>query len=156
MAGRAKTVLAVAMPVILFASDRLAKWYAQAALSQDGGAVLLPGLNFGYFLNPGLVFSTFGPTVAVIASALAFGALAALALHQGRKLAPPLPPRALCSFLLIASGGISNIFDRLAHGGVIDYILFARSAWNIADIMILAGLALTLWRSPTGGKRTGG
>jgi len=152
MLGRTKTVLAVAAPVILFAGDRLAKWYAQAALS-SGGAVLLPGLEFRYFLNAGLAFSTFGPTIAIIASTLAFGALAVLALYYGRKHGQAITLKPFCSFLFIALGGASNVFDRIRNGGVIDYILFARSAWNIADIMILAGLALILWRLPKGGKR---
>ena len=156
MKGRAKIVLAAAMPVILLACDRLAKWYAQAALSSKGGAVLLPGLQYGYFLNSGLAFSTFGPAVAIIASALAFGALAILGLRLGWKREGAILPHSLGSFLLIALGGASNVYDRITDGGVIDYILFARSAWNIADIMILAGLALMLWRLPTGGKRTGG
>jgi hypothetical protein len=44
--------------------------------------------------------------------------------------------------------------DRLAMGGVTDYLIFARSAWNIADIMILAGIALML-RAPKGDKKAG-
>ncbi len=156
MGGRAEKALAVALPVLLLAGDRLAKWYAQAALSSNGGAVLLPGLEYGYFLNTGLAFSTFGPMIAIVASVLAFGALAVFGLRLGWKRGSPMPPRSFASFLLIALGGASNVFDRIANGGVIDYILFARSAWNIADIMILAGLALMLLRSPTGGKRTDG
>jgi lipoprotein signal peptidase len=103
-------------------------------------------------MNPGLVFSSFGPAVAIIASAAAFAVLAILALRMRARFDQPLTAIALWAFLLIALGGASNIFDRIAGNGVIDYIIFVRSAWNIADIMILAGLALMLRRVPTGAK----
>lgn len=152
MTVRGKFVLAVAAPVILIAVDRLAKWYALVALSSGTSVVLFPGLDYGFFTNTGLVFSSFGPAVATIASAAAFAALAILALRQRARLNDKITPSALWPFLLIALGGGSNIYDRVRHGGVIDYILFARSAWNIADIMILAGLVLVLAHRPKGGK----
>ena len=151
---REKFILAAVLPVIFLVADRLAKWYALVALSSGKSVVLFPGLEYGLFLNPGLVFSSFGSAVATIASAVAFAALAILALRAYSKLNDRLAPAALWPFLLIALGGASNIYDRISCGGVVDYILFARSAWNIADIMILAGLALMFMRAPKGGKRT--
>lgn len=152
MLRRQKLALATAVPVILLAVDRLFKWYAWTALPSGRSVVLFPGLEFGLLLNPGLVFSSFGPAVAVIASAAAFALLAILALRARTRFDEPITVIALWAFLLIALGGASNIYDRINSAGVIDYIIFARSAWNIADIMILAGLALILKRSPTGGK----
>jgi lipoprotein signal peptidase len=156
MSARTSGFLSIALPVIFFVGDRLAKWYAQTALSSGGSAVLFPGIRFEYFFNPGLAFSSFSPKVALAASAAAFSLLAIAALCRGSRRGQRLQPRTLGSFLLIALGGASNVFDRITHGGVTDYLIFARSAWNIADIMILAGLALMLWRSPKGGERTAG
>ncbi len=147
--------LAVALPILLLALDRLAKWYAFAALPPERGAVLVPGLKLEYFFNPGLLFSLSSSAVASVVSAIAFVVLAAIALRR-KLVGQPLLARDLWAFCLIALGGASNIFDRLASGGVTDYIIFARSAWNIADIMILAGIALMIGRAPTGGKRSGG
>jgi lipoprotein signal peptidase len=152
MTVREKFVLAVAAPIILIAVDRLAKWYALVALSSGTSVVLFPGLNYGFFSNAGLIFSSFGPAIATIASAVAFAALALLGLRQCARLKDRATPSALWPFLLIALGGGSNIYDRISYGGVIDYILFARSAWNIADIMILAGVVLVLAHHPKGGK----
>lgn len=149
----AKRAPAVVFPIALLALDRLAKWYAFAALPPGRGAVLVSGLSYEYFYNPGLAFSLFSPAVATIASALAFVCLAAFALRH-RFSGKPLRTRDLWSFCLIALGGASNVYDRLAYGGVTDYLIFARSAWNIADIMILAGIALMIWRAPKGGIRT--
>jgi len=151
---RVKRALAVVLPIALLALDRLAKWYAFAALPPGRGAVLVSGLSYEYFYNPGLAFSLFSPIVATIASALAFMSLAAFALRR-RLAGKPLRTRDLCSFMLIAAGGASNVYDRIIGGGVTDYIIFARSAWNIADIMIIAGIALMIFeRAPKGGYRT--
>jgi lipoprotein signal peptidase len=151
---RVKRTLAVVLPIAIFALDRLAKWYAFAALPPGRGAVLVSGLSYEYFYNPGLAFSLFSPIVATVASALAFAALSVFALRH-RLAGKPLASRDLWSFVLIALGGASNVYDRLASGGVTDYLIFFRSAWNIADIMILAGIALMVFaRDPKGGRRT--
>jgi lipoprotein signal peptidase len=150
MDTRAKRTLAVVLPIALLALDRLAKWYAFAALPPGRGAVLVSGVKYEYFHNPGLAFSLFSPAVATVASALAFVALSVFALRR-RLAGKALPARDLWSFCLIAAGGASNVYDRLASNGVTDYIIFARSAWNIADIMILAGIALMFFaRAPKG------
>ena len=154
MDTRAKRTPAVVLPIALLALDRLAKWHAFAALPPGRGAVLVWGVKYEYFHNPGLALSLFTPAVATVASALAFACLAVFALRH-RLAGKPLASRDLWSFMLIALGGASNVYDRLAVGGVTDYIIFARSAWNIADIMILAGIALMVFaRAPKGGSRT--
>jgi len=151
---RVKRALAVVLPIALLALDRLAKWHAFAALPPGRGAVLVWGVKYEYFHNPGLAFSLFSPVVATIASALALAALSVFALRH-RLAGRPLLTRDLWSFMLIAAGGASNVYDRLLRGGVTDYIIFARSAWNIADIMILAGIVLMIFgRAPKGGSRT--
>ncbi len=153
MDARLKLAVAAALPALLIALDRILKHHAQAAPSFGTGAVSFGGPTYGFYLNEGLLFSSFGPRVATAASALAFLGLAAIALYRAKS-AARIPASAVFASLLIALGGASNVFDRLRYGGVVDYFLFARSAWNIADIMILAGLALTL-AQPKGGKRAG-
>ncbi|MCC7357470.1 signal peptidase II [Candidatus Uhrbacteria bacterium] len=52
------------------------------------------------------------------------------------------------AFAFIFGGAIGNIFDRLIHGYVFDWILiFSRSIINIADIAI--GFGICLWVSKT-------
>lgn len=153
MNTRAKRTLAVVLPLALFALDRLAKWYAFAALPPTRGAVLVSGLNYEYFHNTGLAFSLFSPAVATAAAALALAALTAFAARR-RLAGHALSVRETWSFWLIALAGVSNVYDRLATRGVTDYLIFARSAWNLADIMILAGIALMFVRAPKGGIRT--
>jgi|APSaa5957512622_1039677.scaffolds.fasta_scaffold73535_2 signal peptidase II len=46
-------------------------------------------------------------------------------------------------YLLITLGGLSNIFDRIIYGYVIDMIpLISISVFNVADVMILFGCTL--------------
>lgn len=54
--------------------------------------------------------------------------------------------------ILILSGALSNYFDRIMHGGVIDFIIvsFAQWSWpafNIADAAICLGVGLILLNS---------
>jgi len=49
---------------------------------------------------------------------------------------------------LILAGGISNIYDRFIHGGVVDYIYwhcgFDFAVFNFADVIIDIGVVLIL------------
>jgi len=50
---------------------------------------------------------------------------------------------------LILAGGVSNIYDRFIHGGVVDYIYwhcgFDFAVFNFADVIIDIGVVLILW-----------
>ncbi|MFC1627329.1 signal peptidase II [Patescibacteria group bacterium] len=45
---------------------------------------------------------------------------------------------------LIILGGMSNVFDRIVYGYVIDWIHSPISVFNVADVMIVAGCGLVL------------
>jgi signal peptidase II len=48
-------------------------------------------------------------------------------------------------YLLVIMGGLSNLFDRIVYGYVIDMInFFSYSVFNIADVMILSGCLLII------------
>lgn len=49
-------------------------------------------------------------------------------------------------FSLILGGGISNLFDRIFRGYVVDYISLKTSAFNFADVLIIIGAVLMLIR----------
>jgi len=50
------------------------------------------------------------------------------------------------ALLLIIFGGISNLFDRIYFGYVIDWINISISTFNIADIMIILGIICLIFR----------
>jgi lipoprotein signal peptidase len=150
MAG--KRIFAVLVPLLAVAFDRFLKWYSFAALPGEG-AVLFNGLEYKMFLNSGLVFSLLNNLAALLATLVA---AALLALWLASKISADrswlFRPTNLFSVLLVSAGGASNLFDRIAYGGVVDYlILFSRSAVNVADIMILAGVLLLILKPDSKG-----
>lgn len=118
-----------------FFADRLLKWYAQS-LPESGAAFSLGPIKFGYYLNPALFFFpawSWIPWVALVV-------LIVLATSY------VLRSTSFQKFLFpILLGGISNVFDRFAYGGVIDYVgIFGLATINLADILIFAGLAVLI------------
>ncbi len=132
------------LPCIALALDRFAKAWAQCALAPHGSAVLWPGvLGLRYARNTGVAFSLGANLPWLIPALTAALCLAVLAFAWRAKAYPP-PARG--GLLLIAAGGLSNLADRLIYGYVVDFIqlLFVHFAiFNLADVMICAGAALT-------------
>jgi len=58
---------------------------------------------------------------------------------------------------LILAGGISNIYDRFIHGGVVDYVYwhcgFDFAVFNLADVLINIGVVLILIINYKEGKK---
>ncbi len=51
-------------------------------------------------------------------------------------------PRLASGCLLIILGAIGNLFDRIIYGFTVDYLIFfTRSAINLSDVLIVAGIA---------------
>jgi len=51
-------------------------------------------------------------------------------------------------YILILSGGLSNMIDRVYYGCVVDYIPFLNiSSFNVADVFITIGAVLILWQN---------
>lgn len=108
-------------------------------LAQTGSFTTQPDwFSWTLFKNDGIAFSLplpamiFWPLVVILAVTLGTTWRAAWELPAARTAA-----------WFVALGAGSNLYDRLAYGATIDYALFfGRSAVNIADGLILIGLAL--------------
>jgi signal peptidase II len=55
----------------------------------------------------------------------------------------------LCGLTLMISGGLGNLYDRIAYGSVtdflhVDFILFETGIFNLADVSIMIGVAIIL------------
>jgi lipoprotein signal peptidase len=130
---------------LVFSADRWLKGIAWGYGAPAGKPV-----EFALFLNKGIAFSLplppflFWPLAVAAAAAvcwLGFGPDS-----RRSRLAKPLAA-------MILLGGLSNIIDRRVFGATVDYIIFfGVSAVNLADLMIiggLAGLVLLMRRRPT-------
>jgi signal peptidase II len=125
--------LPIAAAAILCVADRVCKAAALAKYELPGNVV-----SFSLFSNDGIAFSLpFRGWMFWLAAAPIFIGIwvATVVAYRRRENA------VLAALIFVLLGAASNIYDRLAHGAVIDYFVFFRiSAVNLADGMIVGGI----------------
>ena len=134
----------LAVPVVVI--DRLLKRAAAAALAPAGVRAAIPGvLSWAYTENRGAAFSMLedrAPWLLIaLTTALIAGVLIYLLTH------PDEPKLERIGLWLIVGGGLGNLWDRLVHGCVIDFIRldFVRFAiFNPADVFVCTGAGLVV------------
>lgn len=128
------SLLSVGLYVVTL--DQLTKGLVRSTLRPGESLDLVGLLSIQPFRNPGIaggglagsaVPAAFAATVAVL------GMLVFLARNgaAGRPV--------LIGFGLLIGGGIGNLFDRVRHGYVTDFILHGNQVFNLADVAIFAG-----------------
>jgi lipoprotein signal peptidase len=129
----------------LLTLDRGFKFIAREGTSwlPWGGGVF----RFDLFLNRGVAFSIpfHGPVVWLL-SLIVLSVMGAVFytdyVHRRHD------RLAASSFFIL--GALSNLFDRVAFGSTVDYLIFfSRSAVNLADAMIIVGAVWLLRSKPT-------
>lgn len=134
---------------IIICLDQASKYYFNNQLHFAERWHILPFFDFTLLYNKGAAFSFlangagwqrwFFTSIAFIATWLI---ISLLRKHPNQPL--------FCSALsLILGGAIGNVIDRLAHGHVIDFLLFYWNSWyfpafNVADIAITIGAILLI------------
>ncbi|MBQ7039931.1 MAG: signal peptidase II [Clostridia bacterium] len=129
--------------VLLLASDQLTKLWAVSAL-ENGSLPFIPKiLDFCYVENRGIAFGMFQnmhyiiiPVSIIVMGICIF--LAVSAYKKGKKLA-------VLSLVMIVSGALGNIIDKIRLGYVVDFIhtLFMDfPVFNLADTFICIGAGL--------------
>lgn len=148
---------------ILIAADQITKVIAATTLPFGVPQPVLPFLRLTYVMNTGAAFSLFTGFPWVLAG-LAAVVAAVIGWYVARH-HDPLGVR-VWPLLLIFSGAVGNLIDRLTRGGaVIDFLEFgppdaALAGWwpvfNLADSMVVIGAVLLVLlpgrdgRSPQG------
>ena len=143
------------LPVV--AIDRLLKRAAAAALAPAGVRAAIPGvLSWAYTENRGAAFSMLADRAAWLLIALTAALIVAIVVYLLTHPGEPALERA--GLWLIAGGGLGNLWDRLMHGGVIDFIrldFIHFAVFNPADVFVCVGaglvilsVVLTEWRRP--------
>lgn len=146
---RDKAVFIATIPAIL-AFDRATKLWAQGALRPlpRGELRLFPFLYLTYAENTGAAFSAFKNSNAALA-AVSVLVLAGL-LYYRKEWVRDASSR--WGFVLVFSGALGNLYDRLVYGHVVDFVdLRVWPVFNLADSCITIGailLALGLGRRP--------
>ncbi|HWG36320.1 MAG TPA: signal peptidase II [Terriglobales bacterium] len=134
----------------VFAADQISKGLVDK-LPDDFSHAVIPGLfRIVHAENPGVAFGLFQYAPAlfrdllIAASSLALLVVLVL-LWRSRQSA-----RTGYAMALIVGGACGNLFDRMLHGKVVDFLLFylGSHSWpvfNLADSSIVAGAALLVW-----------
>lgn len=132
--------------------DQLSKWLVETRLPEHETFTLIPGLlNFVHVRNTGVAFGLF-PAHGDVRGTLVLAGLGVFAL--GFVLyyfwSTPAEDRVLLvSLSAIIGGAIGNLIDRLASGGVTDFVDFHFQGYhwhtfNVADSAITIGICLML------------
>jgi signal peptidase II len=143
------------MATLAFALDQATKWWVLMALADPPRVVPVTSFfNLVFWRNRGVSFGLLSAdhtAVPWLLSALALAVVAGLLIWLARDqrlwMAVPIG--------LITGGALSNIVDRLRHGGVTDFLDFHVAgyhwpAFNLADAAIFVGVALLLLVSGRG------
>jgi signal peptidase II len=129
---------------IIIVADRLTKSWA---LHLSGEKIINQFLSFSLTFNRGInwgFFNSSNPSVFIFINSAIALVILALAYYTFFcwKLKQPI-----IGHILILAGAVSNYYDRMFYGGVIDFIVFSWGNWswpafNIADSAICVGIGL--------------
>ena len=143
-ATRAEWVGLASVAVAAVAADQLTKAAVSRSLALgDSVDVGWRALTLWHVQNKGIAFGAFTnqlPIVTLLTAAAVVWMLVFFARSGARH---PLVPVALG---LLLGGSLSNLWDRIAHGSVTDFIyLHWWPTFNFADSFIVVGVGLLLW-----------
>jgi len=135
--------------IIILILDQLLKWLAIDFVSKGGFFIwkiswVYSGqiFEFGFYKNEGIAFGIRIPLEVfyVLVAVIVF-----FIFEKFKKEIKKKNLLVLTSLVLISSGAISNIIDRIIRGYVVDYLLFFDiSAINLADVVIVVGIGLLI------------
>ena len=134
----------------LYVLDQWTKWLVIRHISQDAPVAVIPGwFDLVYWTNTGAAFSMLTHSNGFFL-ALSSVALVVLAVLYRRGAFDAPWPRA--GFCLLVPGVLGNLTDRLAHGSVVDFLLFDLHvpgahpwpAFNVADSCICVAVGCFL------------
>lgn len=133
------------LPAMFFIGDRLLKNMALARKDEEIITLIPNLLYFNFYPNKNIAFSLPVPNhLALILSGLLIIFLIFIIYYfKTKKISSNL---FIFPLILIVTGAISNLIDRLQHSYVIDYLQVPWfSIFNLADVLIsLGGIALIL------------
>lgn len=138
-------LLTILLCVALIGLDQLVKLWVVQNLLPVGTMPLIPGIiELRYVENDGAAFSLFSgmQTMLIIFTGLVLLGFAVVLLFRR-----PKDKLMYTAMLLILSGGVGNLIDRIVNGYVVDYLatqFMNFPVFNIADILVVVGVGLML------------
>ena len=137
--------VSLAIIILLTVIDQLTKYAAVMTVKVNGPKEFLFGLfQFRYVENTGAAFSSFSDNTTALTVATVIILAGCLILLLSKKIRSKFMNVCL---LLVISGGLGNVIDRIVNGFVVDFIepLFIDFAvFNFADCCITVGALLMI------------
>ena len=136
------------LSTIIFGADQLTKWLTVSHFTLHEQLPVTPFFSLTLAFNKGAALSFLGDAsgwqrwflsgIAIIVSSLLLSWL--------KKLNPKDKWQA-CALACILGGALGNLYDRIIHGQVTDFLLFYYDRWyfpafNVADVAISIGAGL--------------
>ena len=131
----------------VFVADQLSKGMIDK-LPEDYSHTVIPGLfKIIHAENPGVAFGLFQNAAPFFRDLLITASSLALLVVLGLLWRSKQSARTGCAMALIIGGACGNLFDRMLHGKVVDFLLFFVGAhswpvFNLADSAIVIGAGL--------------
>ena len=132
--------VALTLGFLLAFADQTSKWLASTQLSAPSH--ITPWFSLQYTQNNGIAFSM--PIHVIIIITLSLSVLLAIIFLSANyiKITNPI---AITSISLLIGGALGTLYDRLAHGYVIDFIKIGWwPVFNLADAFLTTGIFLAV------------
>lgn len=132
---------------VLTAADQVIKFFVERYLQPIGTAEFINGfIDWNYVRNTGAAFGSFSQSTTMLSIVTGAVILAGIILIATKKIKSKFY---LTCTVMIISGGLGNLIDRIFKGYVVDFIdvQFADFAvFNFADILVTVGaIALMIY-----------
>lgn len=151
----ARSALALMLPWLILAVvvgvlDQVTKQMVMARLHYGQMIPITSFFDLVLVFNTGAAFSFLAEHggwqrwfFTVLAVAISAWLLTLMHHHRHEKLLP-------AAFALIIGGALGNVYDRIVHGAVVDFLHFHYAGWswpafNLADSAITVGVVMMLW-----------
>lgn len=125
---------------VLTAADQVIKLFVERFLAPVGTAEFINGfIGWNYVRNTGAAFGSFSDNTVLLSVATGAVLLAGIVLIAMKKVKSKF---CLVCAVMIISGGLGNLIDRVLKGYVVDFIdlqFMNFAVFNFADILVTVG-----------------
>ena len=125
---------------VLTAADQVIKFFVERYLQPIGTAEFINGfVGWNYVRNTGAAFGSFSQNTTLLSVVTGIVILAGIVLIATKKIKSKFY---LTCAVMIVSGGLGNLIDRILKGYVVDFIdvqFMDFAVFNFADILVTVG-----------------
>lgn len=138
-------ILSIIVCVVLIAIDQILKYLVLQYLAPIGVATVIPGFaGLRYVENDGMAFNMLSgmQPLLIVVTGIVLAVVGFLIFSKKVKYRPMV-----VGLIMIFSGGVGNLIDRIARGFVVDYVEFLFvdfAVFNFADSLVSIGFVVLI------------